>query len=268
MDRCQPPIAPPEPVLDRGRRSTRRACGTPRRRYDEERRHWFSTVRSFEARHLKPADASQPPRARTAGPDTGAPAAARCRPCIRGSHSLCDRRSDEAAGPPRARRARQRESARRVLAYPDKPSLLLPPACEVLELAGPAEDGIDAIERLADALEARSHEPVREPLSLPDPPAGAIRSPAWRQSSRPFSPKTPSSWTSPLPRGEDFSPRRARPARTTGSRTRVGRLVPGCRWPSGRRWRAPIARWSVWSPMAAACTPCKASGPWRASTST
>ena len=59
-------------------------------------------------------------------------------------------------------------------AYPDKPSLLLPPACEVLELAGPAEDGIDAIERLADTLGARSHEPVREPLALPDLPAGAI----------------------------------------------------------------------------------------------
>ncbi len=59
-------------------------------------------------------------------------------------------------------------------AYPGMPSLLLPPACEVVELAGPAEDGIDAIERLADTLQARSHEPVREPLALPDLPAGAI----------------------------------------------------------------------------------------------
>ena len=40
-------------------------------------------------------------------------------------------------------------------AYPDKPSLLLPPDCEVMTLADPAEDGIDAVERLADALDAR-----------------------------------------------------------------------------------------------------------------
>ena len=42
-------------------------------------------------------------------------------------------------------------------AYPDKPSLLLPPDCEVLTLADPAEDGVDAIERLADAARRRGH---------------------------------------------------------------------------------------------------------------
>ena len=39
-------------------------------------------------------------------------------------------------------------------AYPNKPSLLLPPACEVVTLADPAEDGLDAIARLADLLGA------------------------------------------------------------------------------------------------------------------
>ncbi len=59
-------------------------------------------------------------------------------------------------------------------AYPNKPSLLLPPTCEVLELADPSEDGLDAIERLADVLGARSHEPVREPLAPHVLPTGAL----------------------------------------------------------------------------------------------
>ena len=59
-------------------------------------------------------------------------------------------------------------------AYPNKPSLLLPPGCEVLELADLAEDGPDAIERLADALGARGREPAREPLALHALPTGAV----------------------------------------------------------------------------------------------
>jgi acetolactate synthase-1/2/3 large subunit len=57
-------------------------------------------------------------------------------------------------------------------AYPAKPSLLLPSDCEVMTLADPAEDGIDAIERLADEVGARGHEPVREPFSPPALPTG------------------------------------------------------------------------------------------------
>jgi acetolactate synthase-1/2/3 large subunit len=63
-------------------------------------------------------------------------------------------------------------------AYPNKPSLLLPPDCEVLTLADPAEDGVDAIERLADAVGARGHEPVREPFNPPPLPSGPITLPA------------------------------------------------------------------------------------------
>jgi acetolactate synthase-1/2/3 large subunit len=59
-------------------------------------------------------------------------------------------------------------------AYPGKPSLLLPPDCEVFTLAGTAEDGVDAIERLAEALDAASSEPVREPLSPPPLPSGPV----------------------------------------------------------------------------------------------
>jgi len=62
-------------------------------------------------------------------------------------------------------------------AYPNKPSLLLPAECEVLTLADPAEDGLDAIERLADALNARAHEPLRERLALPSLPTGTITLP-------------------------------------------------------------------------------------------
>lgn len=59
-------------------------------------------------------------------------------------------------------------------AYPNKPSLLLPQDCEVLTLAGAAEDGLDAIDRLADALGAARHEPTREPLGRPELSAGPI----------------------------------------------------------------------------------------------
>jgi acetolactate synthase-1/2/3 large subunit len=62
-------------------------------------------------------------------------------------------------------------------AYPEKPSLLLPPDCEVTTLADPAEDGLDAIERLADALGARQHDAVREPFNPPALPTGAITLP-------------------------------------------------------------------------------------------
>jgi acetolactate synthase-1/2/3 large subunit len=62
-------------------------------------------------------------------------------------------------------------------AYPEKPSLLLPPDCDVMTLADPAEDGLDAIERLADALGARKHDAVREPFDPPALPTGAVTLP-------------------------------------------------------------------------------------------
>jgi len=62
-------------------------------------------------------------------------------------------------------------------AYPDKPSLLLPPDCEVMTLADPAEDGIDAVERLAAALDANRFDAAREPLNRPATPTGAVTLP-------------------------------------------------------------------------------------------
>jgi acetolactate synthase I/II/III large subunit len=47
----------------------------------------------------------------------------------------------------------------------------------VMTLADPAEDGLDAVERLADALDARQHDAVREPFSRPALPTGAITLP-------------------------------------------------------------------------------------------
>ncbi|WP_375460168.1 acetolactate synthase large subunit [uncultured Enterovirga sp.] len=59
-------------------------------------------------------------------------------------------------------------------AYPNKPSLLAPPDCEVLVLAEPAEDQVDALARLADALGAAA--PSVRPGSPPPavPTAGAL----------------------------------------------------------------------------------------------
>jgi acetolactate synthase-1/2/3 large subunit len=62
-------------------------------------------------------------------------------------------------------------------AYPGKPSLLLPPGCEVVTLAGVDEDGVDAIAQLADLLGARSRMPVREELAVPGLPSGPITLP-------------------------------------------------------------------------------------------
>ena len=59
-------------------------------------------------------------------------------------------------------------------AYPGKPSLLVPEHCELMTLADPAEDGVDAIERLADLLGAQKHAPKRESLALPPLPSGAM----------------------------------------------------------------------------------------------
>lgn len=58
-------------------------------------------------------------------------------------------------------------------AYPGKPSLLVPSHCEVMTLADPAEDGVDAVQRLADLLGAEKSQPKREPLARPALPAGA-----------------------------------------------------------------------------------------------
>jgi acetolactate synthase I/II/III large subunit len=62
-------------------------------------------------------------------------------------------------------------------AYPGKPSLLLPPECDVFTLAETDEDGPDAIERLAEVLDADRHEPAREPLSPPAVPTGPVTLP-------------------------------------------------------------------------------------------
>ena len=58
-------------------------------------------------------------------------------------------------------------------AYPDKPSLPMAEGCEVVTLAEPDEDGVEATQRLADLLGARRAEPRREPLVRPPLPSGA-----------------------------------------------------------------------------------------------
>lgn len=59
-------------------------------------------------------------------------------------------------------------------AYPGKPSLVLPPECQVHAFAKPEDDILDALERLADAVGATATSPLIQPLSRPDLPSGAI----------------------------------------------------------------------------------------------
>jgi acetolactate synthase I/II/III large subunit len=61
-------------------------------------------------------------------------------------------------------------------AYPGKPSWCLPEACELIYLAHPHEDGVTALQNLADALGAPQKSPIRVPLQLPGPPTGLLNS--------------------------------------------------------------------------------------------
>ncbi len=59
-------------------------------------------------------------------------------------------------------------------AYPDKATDLLPAGCEVHVLAGPADDGIGALEALADAVGAPAGSEVIQELDRPDRPTGPL----------------------------------------------------------------------------------------------
>jgi len=62
-------------------------------------------------------------------------------------------------------------------AYPGKRSLLIPEHCETMVLADPAEDGMDAAQRLAEAVGATKAAPKHEPLARPAIPTGAMSLP-------------------------------------------------------------------------------------------
>ena len=59
-------------------------------------------------------------------------------------------------------------------AYPGAASRWLPEDCECHYLARPHEDGVAALEALADALQAPAHAQTRTPLRLPGLPSGAL----------------------------------------------------------------------------------------------
>ncbi len=61
--------------------------------------------------------------------------------------------------------------------YPGKPSEIKPPDCAVHALASPAEDQIDALERLADALDALGTPPPVAQARRPDLPTGGALDP-------------------------------------------------------------------------------------------
>jgi acetolactate synthase I/II/III large subunit len=59
-------------------------------------------------------------------------------------------------------------------AYPDKPSALSPPQCEIHTLATPGEDIVGALEELAEELGAPQNAPVQARETYPPPSGGAI----------------------------------------------------------------------------------------------
>jgi acetolactate synthase I/II/III large subunit len=61
-------------------------------------------------------------------------------------------------------------------AYPDKPSVLSPPRCEIHTLATPGEDVVGALEALAEELGAPQNAPIQEREKYP-PPSGEALSP-------------------------------------------------------------------------------------------
>ncbi len=61
--------------------------------------------------------------------------------------------------------------------YPNKPSRLTPPDCEISTLAEWGEDQADALARLADLVGATKEKPVAEKLNRPEIPAGAALNP-------------------------------------------------------------------------------------------
>ena len=59
-------------------------------------------------------------------------------------------------------------------AYPNKPSVMTPEGCRIHTLATPLEDGVHALEWLADELGAGGQTAPVEPLKKPEIPTGAI----------------------------------------------------------------------------------------------
>ncbi len=59
-------------------------------------------------------------------------------------------------------------------AYPDKATSLVPDGCEVHVLAGPADDGIAALEALAEAVGAPADAATIQELARPERPTGAL----------------------------------------------------------------------------------------------
>jgi acetolactate synthase I/II/III large subunit len=59
-------------------------------------------------------------------------------------------------------------------AYPDKPSALSPPQCEIHTLATPGEDIVGTLEALAEELDAPQNAPVQAREKHPPPPGEAI----------------------------------------------------------------------------------------------
>ncbi len=59
-------------------------------------------------------------------------------------------------------------------AYPDKPSILTPEGCAIHGMAGLEDDLVDALERLATALNAHKATPLLQKAERPETPSGAI----------------------------------------------------------------------------------------------
>jgi acetolactate synthase-1/2/3 large subunit len=121
-------------------------------------------------------------------------------------------------------------------AYPDKPSWCVPETCELIYLAHPHEDGVTALQNLADALGAPQQSSTRVALHLPGLPTGSLNSLSVAQIIAQLTPDhaiyADESNTSSLPLLMMLA--RARPAARRGSGSGCSGSQGGL--PARRRW--------------------------------
>ncbi len=162
-------------------------------------------------------------------------------------------------------------------AYPGKKSEFTSPECVVHTLAEPGEDYVGALDALEAALSIHSAavdreeeraEERAEKLQRPALPTGEITLPGLAAAVGALLPENAivvdESMTSG--RGLMAATKAARP--TTGSEIPVALLESLCLLLWARQSRLPIGASCASLPTAAACTPCRRYGPWRARAST
>jgi acetolactate synthase-1/2/3 large subunit len=154
-------------------------------------------------------------------------------------------------------------------AYPGKPSMMTPPGCETIRVAGPDDDLEHALRWLADELGASAAAPLaNDAICMTPAQPGRLTAEAVMQSVAAMLPEQAILCDESVSRDARCSATPTARRRTTTCSSPAGRSARACPWPPGPRSPAPTARWSAWKATAAACTRCRPSGPRRASGST